>query len=104
MSSLLTRIISAFIAITIFVTIFYFFQENGLKIIVLFASLAGARELNRVLFAEISNRYYGYLFFAFNFFIFLLSSLRPAYSGLIYAFSMFAFVSSVSQWEEKTVI
>ena len=91
MSSLHTRIISALIALAIFLSLIYFFRENGLKFIILFASIAGARELNRVLFSEIKNRSYSYLFFAFNFLIFLLSSVRPAHSGLIYAFFFVCF-------------
>jgi phosphatidate cytidylyltransferase len=103
MSSLRTRIISALIALAIFASLVYFFKENGLKFLILFACLAGARELNRVLFADVADRSYRYLFFTFNLLIFLLSSLRPAYSGLVYAFFFACFcVFSISMGRKNS--
>lgn len=97
MSSLRTRLISALIALIIFFALFYFFQANGLKITVLFAALAGARELNRVLFKNVVSPFLSYLFYIFNFIIFFLSCWRPIYSGLIYSFFFVCFcVVSIS--------
>ena len=103
MSSLRTRIISALIAIAIIVTLFYFFKVNGLKIVVIFAVLAGARELTRVLFSEVRSTFLSFLFFFFNLIIFLLSSWRPLYSGLVYSFFFVCFcVVSISMSRRNT--
>ncbi len=73
MSSLRTRIISAVIAISIILTLFYFWNIAGLKVVVIFAALAGARELTRFLFAGITKTHLSYLFYTFNLLIFALS-------------------------------
>ncbi len=97
MSSLRTRIISAVIAIGIILALFYFWNVTGLKIVVVFAALAGARELTRFLFAGITKTHLSYLFYTFNLLIFALSSWRPLYSGLIYSFFFVCFcVFSIS--------
>jgi phosphatidate cytidylyltransferase len=90
MSSLPTRITSALIAIAVIGALFYFFQLNGLKTVIIFASLAGARELNRFIFPKgephDENFVNRVLFYIFNFLIFALSCWRPMFSGFIFAF------------------
>jgi phosphatidate cytidylyltransferase len=97
MSSLRTRIISAIVAIIIILSLIYFMQANGLKLLVLFAVLAGTRELNRVLFVESPQTFHAPLFYFFNLIIYTLSCWRPIYSGLIFSFFFVCFcVVSIS--------
>lgn len=90
-------------AISITIGLFYFFKEAGLKIIILFAVLAGARELARVLFPQIAKSFLNYLFYIFNLLIFLISCWRPLYSGLVYSFFFVCFcVVSISMARKNT--
>jgi phosphatidate cytidylyltransferase len=49
-STLVTRVISAVIALIILFTIIYFFKDNGLRVVCLFVVVLGTRELIRILF------------------------------------------------------
>lgn len=91
MSSLRTRIISAAIAIAILICSFYFLKINGLKIAILLIVLAGARELNRVLFPDTKSSLLSYVFYIFSVLIFLLSSWLPGSSGLFFSFFFVCF-------------
>ncbi len=97
MSSLPTRIISALIAIAILIGAFLIYEIKGLKVAILLIVLAGARELNRVLFPDTKSSFLSYIFYIFCVLIFLLSSWDLNFSGLFFSFFFVCFcVVSIS--------
>jgi phosphatidate cytidylyltransferase len=82
--TLLTRSISAVVAVLVVGLLFYFFQGNAIRILCLFAVVAGGRELTRILFDDCSKLIRGF-FYASAILVFLLSSSRPDHSGLTIA-------------------
>jgi phosphatidate cytidylyltransferase len=97
MNSLVTRFISAVIALALLGSIFYFLKIMGLKIAILFAVLVGAWELDKVLFRDNSTTKHRFVFYWCSVLIFILSSLRPQHAGLIFSFFFVCFsVFSIS--------
>jgi len=97
MNSLITRTVSALVALVILGGSFYLWQTAGLKVLILLVVLIGTWELTEVLFKDTRHALNKFIFFLFSLLIFLLSSAKPAFSGLIYSFFLACFcVASLS--------
>jgi phosphatidate cytidylyltransferase len=63
MKTFLTRLISAIIALVVFLYVFYTFKESGIRALCFLASALGAREVSRILFVRNDNLFLKAAFF-----------------------------------------
>lgn len=104
MNSLITRTLTAIVALLVIGICYYFLQLSGLKLIVLAGVMLGSYELNSVLFGKTGLHTSRILFFIFNLLIFLLSSWRPAFAGLFYSFFFVCFCVCIISLNRKMEI
>ena len=91
MNSLIPRVISAAIAILILFVVIFYFQITGLKFLIFAVVCIGGLELVEILFRNNDSRSNRAVFFFFQICIFSLASIKPEYSGLIFAFFAICF-------------
>lgn len=91
MNSLLTRAISAVVALILLFSCFHFLGIFGLKLIATLAVVIGTLELNQMLFDSSDSKFIRTLFCIFNFLIFLLSVLFPAHGLIVFGFFCVSF-------------
>lgn len=91
MSSLLTRTVSALIAVLVIFLIYYFFDVLGLKLLSAVVAFLAAFELTGILFPPNSSKFNRFLFYSFLVLIFLLSTLFPQHAAVIFSFFAICF-------------
>jgi phosphatidate cytidylyltransferase len=85
MNSLITRTVSAIVALLLLGALFYFFETAGLKVAILLIVFLGGFEINKVLFSDSSIQFHRIVFPVFNILIFSLSCWKPFMAGLFYS-------------------
>lgn len=96
MNSLITRIISAIVAIAVVISLYVFFGADGMRALVFIAPLLGVRELNRILFQTKDSTFIRILFFLFVLGIFVVAAKNPEYSTVAFAcFAIFYCSASI---------
>lgn len=93
MNSLLTRVLSAAVAIATLFCLVYFFEINGLRFLCLLAVILGTRELIRILFNPEDSLTIKALFYFLMVFIFISTVKMPQHSGLFFSISVIVFFS-----------
>lgn len=83
MKSFITRLLSALVAVFILFGIYFLGGAEGFKILVSLAMILGSIELIRLFFAPYAAPLLKVLFYGLTFAVFLVSSLTPAFSGLV---------------------
>lgn len=86
MKTLIIRAISALIAILTVYGLYYFFQKDGFKILIIIGAIIGSFELMTILFKESESKSNKFVFYALLISVFALSSFFPSYSAIIFAF------------------
>lgn len=86
MKSLLTRVVSALIALFSIIGLYYFFDTNGFKILVIFGVLVGSYELMQMLLKRSDSKSNKFAFYILIVSVFSLCSVFPEFSALIFAF------------------
>lgn len=99
LKTLLTRAVSAIVAILIVWVLYYFFEVNGLRSLCYFAVLMGARELVRILFKTNDSGPIKILAALLIVLVFSVSAHRPELSGLGMALMAVIFASQVLLWK-----
>jgi phosphatidate cytidylyltransferase len=95
LKTLLTRAFSAVTAVLVVLSLYYFFELNGLRFICYFSIILGGRELTRLLFENENSALVKSLFFTLIIILFSLSSHFPDLAGLVLAL-VFAFFCGTS--------
>lgn len=85
MNTFVIRAISAIVAATVFILIFYFYDIQGLRLVCYFAPLLGARELIRILFKPDDSLRIKAIFFLFVIAVFAMTVQFPENSTLGFA-------------------
>lgn len=83
--TLLIRSVSAITAVLIIGALYYFFAENGLRLLIAFAVIMMTLELNRMFFKTKENSLYRGALPFHSFIVFLAMGFLPGYSGLAIA-------------------
>lgn len=91
MKSFVTRFISAFVALGILISLYWFMGNNGFKLFTVFGVIVGGYELLKLLFNPDDSKLNRASFYIFLLTIFFLSSLYPQFSGAIFAFFSICF-------------
>lgn len=78
--TLTTRVISALVALGFLIALYYFFELQGLKIIVYFAVMVGAYELIRILLPKNTSAFHKALFYVFSVLVFHLAANFPNFT------------------------
>lgn len=86
MKSLLTRALSAIIAVVSIYLLYFFLGKNGFKVLIVFAVLIGTYELMTLLLKDSESRSNKFAFYILSLVIFGLSSYFPTFSAIIFAF------------------
>lgn len=86
MKSLLTRAISAIIAVFTIYLLYYFFHSTGFKILIALGAFIGSFELMKILFKESDSKSNKFVFYILLVSVFILSSFFPANAAIIFAF------------------
>ena len=86
MKTLITRGISALIALASIASLYYFFKKDGFKILIFLGVLIGSYELMTILFKESESRSNKFAFYVLVVNVFILSSFFPHFSAIIFAF------------------
>lgn len=97
--TLLTRALSAIVAVFVVWALYYFFEINGLRFLCLFAVLTGARELVRILYKSNDSGPIKLLAAVLIVLVFAVSTYRPDFSGLGIALIAVLFASQVLLWK-----
>lgn len=84
--SLLTRVVSAVIALVTVYFLYYFLGSMGFKVLVIFGVLVGTYELMTILLKDSESRSNKFAFYSLSVVIFSLGSAYPAFSAIIFAF------------------
>jgi phosphatidate cytidylyltransferase len=85
MSSLQLRILSALVVICLLVALTYFFQANGIRIAIVFFTLASIREAGRMLFSKTNELNERLLMMLSAFIVFILSLFVDAHLEVIFS-------------------
>lgn len=85
------RVLSAAVALAIFIGVFLMWNVHGLKALIFLAVFIGAWELVKILFRPDDSRLNRVTFYFFLICIFTLSTLHPSHSGLIFSFFSICF-------------
>lgn len=86
MKTLITRAISALIAVLTVYGLYYFLNKDGFKILICIGALIGSFELMTILFKESESKSNKFAFYALLIAVFALCSFFPSYSAIIFAF------------------
>lgn len=86
--SFLTRAASAIVALIIIFTLYYFYQINGLKILITLAVAVGAWELLGILFHEEKSKLLKTTFWVFAVLVFLISTIALNFGALIFSIAL----------------
>lgn len=94
MPNLISRVISAVIALIILVSCIYFFAEKGLYAVILFAAGRGSYEMARMVFKAHYPKFATYAFVLINIATFLFLTLEPTKKFALF-FILLSFMASV---------
>ncbi len=101
MTSLVTRVISALIAVTIISISYYFYHLNALKVLCFVAVCLGTRELLRLLFAPKESVSLRTLCSVLVLTIFSISAFYPEWSALCFSLGSIIFVSCAMVYSKR---
>ncbi len=91
MKSFVIRALSAVIAVIILVSLYHFFEKSGLKFFTLIGVIVGGYELLKLLFKSDVSRLNRFSFYIILLSVFLLSTIYPQYSGVVFSFFSICF-------------
>lgn len=94
MPNLISRTLSAIVALAIFFSTIYFFAEKGIYVLIAFVSVRCSFEIARMVFKAHYPKFATYAFVLINFSTFLLLTLEPT-KNLALLFILLSFVASV---------
>lgn len=86
MKSLLTRALSALVAVITIFLLYFFLGKNGFKVLISFGVFVGSYELMKMLMKDNHSRANRYAFYGLLVAIFTLCSIFPGSSSIIFAF------------------
>lgn len=86
MKTLITRALSTIVAILSIFSLYYFYNKDGFKILIVIGVLIGSYELMTILFKESDSRSNKFVFYLLLICVFALSSFFPNFSAIIFAF------------------
>lgn len=86
MKSLLTRAVSALIAVITIFFLYYFLEKNGFKVLITFGVLVGSYELMQMLMKDSDSRSNKFAFYSLLISIYGFCSYFPGSSSIIFAF------------------
>lgn len=101
MQTLLIRLTSAVVALTVVSILYIFFKQDGLRLLCLMGSTLGARELSRILFTWNNSRFLKALFYVLNIFVFITTAYVPEYSTVTFGFASILYLSIAITYEKK---
>jgi phosphatidate cytidylyltransferase len=99
--TLLTRAVSAVLAVTILLSVYYYLSFKGLQYVCIFAAFWGAKELVRILFTQDDSLFLKTVFFVLTLVVFFIAALRPEKAGLGFTLFSLIFCCFTLLYEEK---